>query len=212
MVLGAHCKEECGPPGVRLVGARTLERTLYAAGVLLQRPRVGPLATALAPFERRELRVDVSRPAAVVLVEPGAARVLSRGDGSRLKAGDHGEGFRVVALVEQAGKVSLFEDPGLLAEAQRERYDAVMLVPRDGAGGPWEASVAVEVGRRVEQRNDDKTGRCVDKDPTPPAVPEWAFVPLSSRCGDGVRQPDEDCDDGNHVAGDGCSPYCLRER
>jgi hypothetical protein len=38
MALGAHCKEECGPPAVRLVGARNLERTLYGAGVLI----VGP--------------------------------------------------------------------------------------------------------------------------------------------------------------------------
>jgi cysteine-rich repeat protein len=165
----------------------------------------------LASFERRELRVDVSRPVAVVLVEPGAARVLARSDGSRLKAGDRGAGYRVVALVEQAANVPLFDQPDLFAEAQRERYDAVLLVPRDGRGGPWEASVAVSVGRRVEQHNDDRTGKCVDKDPLPPAVPEWVLLPLSPTCGDGVRQPDEDCDDGNRVAGDGCSPYCVRE-
>jgi cysteine-rich repeat protein len=211
-VLGAHCKEDCGPPTVRLVGARNLERTLYGAGVLLQRPRSTPLAVALAPFERRELRVDVSRPVVVVLVEPGAARVLGRLDGSRFKPGDRGDGYRVLAVVEQVGRVSLFEDPGLVAEAQRERYDAVLLVPRSLGAGPWEASVALEIGRRVLRHNDEQTGKCVDNERAPPAVPEWGLYPLPARCGDGVRQDDEDCDDGNLAAGDGCSPYCLRER
>jgi cysteine-rich repeat protein len=212
VVLGAHCKEECGPPAVRLVGARNLERTFYGAGVLLLRPRAAPLANALAPFERRELRVDVSRPAAVVLVEPGALRVLGRVDASRLKPGDRGEGYRVLAVVEQVGRVSLFEDPGLLTEARRERYDALLLVPRSPGARPWEASVAIELGRRIERHNDEQTGKCVDKEGAPPAVPELGLYPLPARCGDGVRQDDEDCDDGNHTAGDGCSPYCLRER
>ena len=39
------------------------------------------------------------------------------------------------------------------------------------------------------------------------------FVVTAARpvCGDGVRQPFEECDDGNTVTGDGCSPACLFE-
>ncbi len=212
-LAGAHCKEDCGPPAVRLVGGRNLERTLYGAGVFTQKPRVALLARSLAPFERRELRVDASRPVAVVLTHSDAARSLTRLDGAGLKAGERGDGFRVVALLEQAGKVSLFEGPAQLAEAERERWDSVVLLPRDRRGGPWEASVAIEVGRRVERGNDPETGRCVDRGSAGPAsLPEWTLISLSTRCGDGVRQDEEDCDDGNRAGGDGCSPYCFKER
>ncbi len=34
---------------------------------------------------------------------------------------------------------------------------------------------------------------------------------LGAKCGDGVVNNDEDCDDGNAVAGDGCSPSCKVE-
>jgi cysteine-rich repeat protein len=35
---------------------------------------------------------------------------------------------------------------------------------------------------------------------------------LGPHCGDGKVQPGyEDCDDGNNVAGDGCSPACKDE-
>jgi cysteine-rich repeat protein len=34
----------------------------------------------------------------------------------------------------------------------------------------------------------------------------------TSVCGDGVREPDEECDDGNFVEDDGCSPRCFVER
>ncbi|TMA79127.1 MAG: hypothetical protein E6J72_12265 [Deltaproteobacteria bacterium] len=40
--------------------------------------------------------------------------------------------------------------------------------------------------------------------PTPTASPAGA-------CGDGIVEPGEECDDGNTVAGDGCSPDCLFE-
>ena len=43
-------------------------------------------------------------------------------------------------------------------------------------------------------------------------APEWRLGSLPTQCGDGVRQQDEDCDDGNREGGDGCSPYCTRER
>jgi cysteine-rich repeat protein len=37
---------------------------------------------------------------------------------------------------------------------------------------------------------------------------------LVGRCGDGVLHAcsGEECDDGNHLNGDGCSPVCTRER
>jgi cysteine-rich repeat protein len=211
-VAGAHCREDCGPPAVRLVGGRQLERTLYGVGIFTIRSGSAPLAASLASFERRELRVDVSRPVVVLLVEAGAARALARGDGARLHAGDRGEGYRVLATVEQKGKVSLFEDAAALAEAERERYDAVMLLAKDRSATPLEASVAIDVGRRSARRNDPETGRCVDVDRSAAALPEFSLIALPPGCGDGVRQSDEDCDDGNRRAGDGCSPYCVRER
>jgi len=36
-------------------------------------------------------------------------------------------------------------------------------------------------------------------------------MPPVAGCGDGVLAPSEDCDDGNVVAGDGCSPACVLE-
>lgn len=213
LLAGAHCNEDCGPPGVRLVGGRALERTLYGPGVLAMRPLAAALAPSLAPFERRELRIDVSRPVAVVLMRASQARAAASADAAQLHAGDHGDGFRVIGVIEQAGKASLFEEPGVLEEAQRERYDAVLLLPRDRREGPWEASVAVEVGRRIARRNNPETGRCADQGAGPaPPVPEWTLFPLPTRCGDGARQDDEECDDGNRAGGDGCSPYCLKER
>jgi cysteine-rich repeat protein len=211
-VAGAHCREDCGPPGVRLVGGRNVERTLYGPGIFTQRPRVALLARSLGPFERRELRIDASRPVAVVLTQADAAPRLGVLDAAALKPGDRGPGFRVLAVLEQAGRVNLFDDPAMVAEAERERWDAVGLVPRDRRAGPWEASVAIEVGRRIERRNDKDTGRCVDSGPPGPPVPEWTLLSLSPRCGDGVRQDDEECDDGNRRDGDGCSSYCFRER
>jgi len=213
LLAGAHCSEDCGPPGVRLVGGRNLERTLYGPGLLALRPLADPLASGLRPFERREIRVDVSRPVAVVLTRASQARVAASADAAALHAGDGGDGFRVLAVIEQAGKVPLFEDPGALAEAQRERYDAILLLPRDRREGPWEASVAVEVGRRIVRAGSPETGRCADREQgAPPTVPEWSLISLPTRCGDGTRQDDEECDDGNRAAGDGCNPYCLKER
>jgi cysteine-rich repeat protein len=210
-VAAAHCREDCGPPAVRLVGGRQLERTLYGVGVFTIRGGAVPLATALAGFERRELRVDVSRPVVVILVEPGAARALARGAGDTLRVGDRGPGYRVLATLEQKGKVSLFADAASLAEAEHERYDAVMLVARDRSAVPFEAAVSVDVGRKVPRENDPETGRCIDADRTPAAIPEFALFPLPATCGDGVRQAEEDCDDGNRAGGDGCSPYCVKE-
>ena len=33
----------------------------------------------------------------------------------------------------------------------------------------------------------------------------------NSVCGDGIRTPDEECDDGNMVIWDGCTPFCVNE-
>ncbi|MCP6769168.1 DUF4215 domain-containing protein, partial [Klebsiella pneumoniae] len=32
------------------------------------------------------------------------------------------------------------------------------------------------------------------------------------RCGDGVQNPGEQCDDGNRADGDGCTSFCVIER
>jgi cysteine-rich repeat protein len=37
-------------------------------------------------------------------------------------------------------------------------------------------------------------------------------TPIEPQCGDGVRNPGEECDDGNAVSGDGCSVTCRLER
>ena len=49
--------------------------------------------------------------------------------------------------------------------------------------------------------------------PTPPDAPPDAFVPPDAwpRCSDGRVEGDEQCDDGNRRADDGCSPRCTLE-
>jgi cysteine-rich repeat protein len=211
-LAGAHCNEDCGKPGVTLVGARNLERTVYGPAAFLARPSAFPLAKILGPYERAEVRVDVSRPVAVVLVSSFGARALGRLDGAKLKPGDHGEGFQVIAVVESRGTVPIFADKAARDAAQRERFDALVLFPRDHREGPWEAAVALEVGRFVERKNDPRSGKCEETTQKPPSLPEWSLITLPLRCGDGVRQDEEDCDDGNRDDGDGCNAYCIKER
>src|SRR5204863_7157247 len=115
---GAHCNEDCGPPRSRVV-ARPLEKTIYGSAVLMTRPRVAPLADGLASFEKRGLRVDVSRPVAALPTTASSASSLHRADAGKLKPGDHGDAFHVLAVVEQVGNVALFPDPAALAEARR---------------------------------------------------------------------------------------------
>jgi cysteine-rich repeat protein len=40
---------------------------------------------------------------------------------------------------------------------------------------------------------------------------DFAFRPAQTGCGDGVLDPGEACDDGNLIAGDGCSSVCAVE-
>src|SRR4051812_38829963 len=35
---------------------------------------------------------------------------------------------------------------------------------------------------------------------------------IRSTCGNGIVDPGEECDDGNHMSGDGCSVNCVSER
>lgn len=208
---GAHCNEDCGPPRSRSV-ARPLEKTIYGPAVLVSRPLVVPLAEGLAPFEKRGLRVDVSRPVAVLLIRASSVSSLDRLDPAKLKAGDHGDGFHVLALVEQVGNVALFTEPAALAEARRAGWDAVVLLPRERTRAPWEASVSVEMGRMVTSTNDPASGRCVERGGATVTPLSFRLGSLPARCGDGVRQEEEDCDDGNRYGDDGCSPYCTKER
>src|SRR4029077_9622903 len=38
-----------------------------------------------------------------------------------------------------------------------------------------------------------------------------AAVPARALCPNGILEPPEQCDDGNDIPGDGCSPLCLLE-
>lgn len=62
-----------------------------------------------------------------------------------------------------------------------------------------------------------EAGGCVPNDVEAGSLPDYEDPgrtdagPVPSECGDGFVDPDEECDDGNDVAGDGCSPSCERE-
>jgi cysteine-rich repeat protein len=210
-LAGAHCNEDCSKPRMRSV-ARPSERTLYGPGVLFTAPQVTPLAEALSGFDKRSVRVDASRPVAVVLVNHASWAELRKADPGRLAAGDGGDAYRVLAVLDHAASVPLFPDPAALADARRLAWDAVALVPREAGAAPWEAAVVVETGRAIPQVNDPADGHCVDRGAVSGEAPSFLLLTLPQRCGDGVRQDEEDCDDGNRRPGDGCSPYCTRER
>lgn len=55
----------------------------------------------------------------------------------------------------------------------------------------------------------DSTGHGHDLQTT--SEPEWRVIRWLGRCGDGVMQAGELCDDGNRVNGDGCSTACRIE-
>jgi cysteine-rich repeat protein len=210
LLAGAHCNDDCGKPKTSLV-SRPLERTIYGPALLVAE-RGAPLGEALGGFDRRALRIDPSRPVVVLLASSASWVDLGRLDAQKLQPGDHGPAFEVVAALDHAGKVPLFETAGALAAAKRAGWDAVVLLPRTGGSGPWEAAVSVEMGRTVQTVRDEKTDACLERGGVAGPVPTFKLATLPVRCGDGVRQDDEECDDGNRRAGDGCSPFCTKER
>jgi cysteine-rich repeat protein len=209
-LAGAHCSEDCGKPKTSLI-SRPLERTIYGPGLLVV-DRGGILGDALGPFDRRSLRVDPSRPIAVLLASSSSWGELGRLDASKLKVGDHGPSFEVVGVLDQPGKVPLFENAAALSKAKSAGWDAVVMLPRTPGNAPWECGVSVEMGRTVTTVKDEKTDACVEPTTTSAPVPGFKLASLPVRCGDGVRQDEEECDDGNRRSGDGCSPFCTKER
>jgi cysteine-rich repeat protein len=208
-LAGAHCNDAC-PSGAHNVAVRVLERTVYGPALITASPRVVPLADAFRAFDRRGIRLDVGRPVAVVLTRADTSAELLHVDGSKLRPGDRTAAFAVVGVVESAGRVPLLDGAGGLADAERAGYDAIVLVPRDTRPGPWEAAVTVEVGHTFVGTREN--GACAESLTGGPPAPEWRLGTLPAHCGDGVRQDDEDCDDGNRAGGDGCGPYCGKER
>src|SRR5512141_3447069 len=98
---GAHCSEDCGEPKTSLV-ARPLEKTIYGPALLVA-DRGATLADTLAPFERRSLRVDPSRPVAVLLTSSASWGEVGRLDGSKLEPGDKDPSFQVLGVLDTAG-------------------------------------------------------------------------------------------------------------
>jgi cysteine-rich repeat protein len=209
-LAGAHCSEDCSKPKTSLV-SRPLERTIYGAAFLVA-DRGATLADTFGPFERRALKVDPSRPVAVIVTSSRGWGDVGRLDGSKLKPGDKGPGYQVVGVLDTAGKLPLFEGAGALDQAKRDGWDMVVLLPRTPGNAPWEAAVTVEMGRVVTPVKDEKTGTCVEPTAGGAVPPQFRLASLPVRCGDGVRQDEEECDDGNRLGGDGCSPFCTKER
>lgn len=206
---GAHCNEDCGPPKTSLV-SRPMERTLYAPAYLVAE-RQAPLGDALAPFDRRALRIDASRPVVLLAASASAWFEIGRVDASKLRPGDRGKDFVVLGVLDAAGKVPLFEGPRAIDEARRAGWDTLVLLPRGGGSAPWEAAVSVEMGRTVTSSWDAAKSACVERGAAGAAPPSFRLGSLPLRCGDGVRQDEEECDDGNRRSDDGCSAFCTRE-
>lgn len=85
-------------------------------------------------------------------------------------------------------------------------------------GGPTETH-ALEVGSPAVDTGDDATcettdqrgdSRPADGDLSGTSICDKGSFELG-RCGDNVVQPNEECDDGNTMDGDGCSAACLTE-
>lgn len=209
-LAGAHCSEECGKPATSKL-ARPLERTIYGPGLLVVE-HGALLADALSAFDQRSLRVDPSRPVAVLLASSSSWAELGRLDASKLKPGDRGPAFEVVGVLDHAGKLPLFEGKGALDAAKNAGWDAVVMLPRTPGNSPWECAVSVEMGRAVKTVRDEKTDACITPPGSGAAAPSFVLASLPVRCGDGVRQQEEECDDGNRRPGDGCSPFCTKER
>ena len=54
-------------------------------------------------------------------------------------------------------------------------------------------------------------GKLVECKEAPKPIPAAADAIAADRCGDGVFQATEECDDGNNANGDGCSSVCRLE-
>ncbi len=206
---GAHCSEDCGPPKTSFV-SRPMERTVYGAAFLIA-DRQAPLGDALAGFDRRALRVDASRPVAVLVAHASSWSEVARLDASQLRAGDRSPVYVVVGVLDAPGKLPLFEGASALDEARRAGWDTVVLLPRTAGNAPWEAAVSVDMGRTVTSVWDKARDTCVDRGRALGAPPTFRLGSLSPRCGDGARQDEEECDDGNRRSDDGCSAFCTKE-
>ncbi|APR85626.1 Hypothetical protein A7982_10975 [Minicystis rosea] len=208
-LAGAHCNDDCGKPKTSRI-ARPLERTIYGPALLVA-DRGATLGDTFETFEKRSLRVDPSRPVVVLLTSSASWVELSGLDAAKLKVGDRGPAFEVVGVLDHAGNVPIFTTPAAVAEAKRAGWDAVVMLPRTPGSAPWELAVTVEMGRSVQTARDPKTDACVERDVVKGPAPSFKLASLPVRCGDGRRQEEEECDDGNRRGGDGCSAFCTRE-
>jgi TonB family protein len=123
--------------------------------------------------------------------------------------------------VEIRGRHSAFTDPGPEPAPERKPTGPRPPTHRKPPSVPVQPSVAVEPepvatgggGEPGEVAATDDgggggTGRCVGDGCGGGTGDTLAAV---DRCGDGAVTGDEQCDDGNGVAGDGCSASCQRE-
>jgi cysteine-rich repeat protein len=209
-LASAGCGKSCPDPRTSLV-LRPMEHTIYGPALLVAE-HGDPFAEILARYERRALKVDASRSVAVLLAAQASWAELGQLDGAKLRAGDRGRGFVVLAILDAPGKVPLFEAKPELDEATRAGWNAVVLIPRSAPSAPWEAAVGVEMGREVKYAKDEKTGECKEHPAASGAPPTFRLASLPVRCGNGLREGEEECDDGNLRGGDGCSPFCTKER
>ena len=208
-LAGAHCNDDCGKPKTSRV-ARPLERTIYGPALLVA-DRGATLGDTFESFEKRSLRVDPSRPVVVIMASSASWAELSGIDAGKLEAGDRGPAFEVVGVLDHAGTLPLFTTPAAVAAAKRAGWDAVVMLPRTPGNAPWEVAVSVEMGRTVQTARDPKTDACVEQGAVKGPVPSFKLGSLPVRCGDGRRQEEEECDDGNRQNGDGCSAFCTKE-
>jgi cysteine-rich repeat protein len=80
----------------------------------------------------------------------------------------------------------------------------------------WDPQPFLVDGFGYQYEWSNQHGACVSdipiQHPTPPVslAPILALL-LDAECGDGTKDPDEECDDGNTLSGDGCSAECRTE-
>ncbi len=71
--------------------------------------------------------------------------------------------------------------------------------------GLWRAPAALTPGTGLTGSGGSHDA---GRPPPPPVRDDASFTTIHSVCGDGVRGPDEACDDGNAVGDDGCAADC----